>query len=69
MIRFRTIDPEKPEKTPAPAPQPVQAEPAEAAGSDDPVPGRPGLTRKTPLRAKKRETAPLFEKPAPAGED
>ncbi|MCV9940029.1 hypothetical protein OIU35_27055 [Boseaceae bacterium BT-24-1] len=66
MIRFRTIDPAQPEK---PAPQPAfvpavaiaLAEPEPEAESGAPA-SRKGLVRKTPLRAKKAEAAPLFDK-------
>ncbi|KRE23832.1 hypothetical protein ASE66_00735 [Bosea sp. Root483D1] len=67
MIRFRTIDPAQPEK---PAPQPALAQSvASALAKPEPegasaAPATPkGLTRKTPLRAKKMaEAVPLFEK-------
>jgi hypothetical protein len=71
MIRFRTIDPEttEPAKAAAPAvetprPAPVSVEPAAAADNAK----AKGLTRKTPLRAKKRDAAPLFDDKAPAAE-
>lgn len=71
MIRFRTIDPETAANTnaaPAPAvvapqPAPEQAEQTRAAVADAKA---KGLTRKTPLRAKKRDAAPLFDEKAPA---
>ncbi|SFC99320.1 hypothetical protein SAMN05428997_11563 [Bosea sp. CRIB-10] len=67
MIRFRTIDPVQPEK---PAPQPAIVKPvATAAAASKPEDAsatpanRKGLTRRTPLRAKKKtEAAPLFDK-------
>jgi hypothetical protein len=66
MIRFRTIDPAQPEK---PAPQPAVAQavataPAEpeAEGASAAPASRKGLVRKTPLRSKKAEAAPLFDK-------
>lgn len=68
MIRFRTIDPaevEKPAAQPAPLafraaapPLELTAEDSGAAAEDKPK----GLTRKAPLRAKKAEAAPLFDK-------
>lgn len=66
MIRFRTVDPsqaEKPASQPAPpARPPMQPAEPEAEGNDA-AEGQPkGLTRKTPLRAKKAEAAPLFDK-------
>lgn len=67
MIRFRTIVPgeaEKPAAQPA-APAPAAPETSVGVVADD-GPTRPakskGLTRKTPLRAKKTEAAPLFDK-------
>jgi len=66
MIRFRTIDPAQPEK---PVPQPafvpvVAVAPAELEpDAESAAPAtRKGLVRKTPLRAKKAEAAPLFDK-------
>lgn len=66
MIRFRTIDPAEVEKPPAqpalvrPAAAPAEPEPEQANATP---PGRKGLARKTPLRAKKKtEAAPLFDK-------
>ena len=64
MIRFKTIEPEKAEK---PADKPVAPPPAVIAPepeTDDEEPAaRPkGLTRKTPLRAKRPDAAPLFDK-------
>ncbi len=68
MIRFRTIDPAEAAKTrlrrslrakAAPvAPAPVAAEPEADASAK---PKGKGLTRKTPLRAKKPEPAKLFD--------
>lgn len=71
MIRFRTIDPaeaaksaEKPAAKAEPAkaapvaPAPVAAEPEADASAK---PKGKGLTRKTPLRAKKPEPAKLFD--------
>lgn len=64
MIRFRTIEPEtaaKPDKAPAPAAAARPPEPAPAP-EDTAAEAKPkGLTRKTPLRAKKSEAARLFE--------
>ncbi|WP_332684683.1 hypothetical protein [Bosea sp. (in: a-proteobacteria)] len=65
MIRFRTIDPaeaEKPAPQPAVAPPPARNPVAEIAAADG-MPGtRPkGLTRKTPLRAKKPGPTPLLD--------
>jgi hypothetical protein len=64
MIRFKTIDPAEAEK-PAEKPQvkpvavPVATEVPEAEA--DAAPGKPkGLTRKTPLRAKKPASSGLF---------
>jgi hypothetical protein len=76
MIRFKTIEPEpaaKPAKAPAAAapaaPPREQAQPIEGEATDEAKPSattpgatKPkGLARKTPLRAKKPETARLFE--------
>ncbi|WP_439497645.1 hypothetical protein [Bosea sp. (in: a-proteobacteria)] len=67
MIRFRTIAPGEAE-TPAPRPATLAPSAAEASvgvvAADDSAPrAKPkGLTRKTPLRAKKTEAAPLFDK-------
>lgn len=66
MIRFRTIEPAEAEK-PAPQPAPLApraAAPALAAeDSGDAARDKPkGLARKAPLRAKKAEAAPLFDK-------
>ncbi|RXT52863.1 hypothetical protein B6S44_19150 [Bosea sp. Tri-44] len=67
MIRFRTIDPAQPEKQ---APQPAivkavaaaPAEPVTEEASAAPA-NRKGMTRKVPLRAKKKtEATPLFDK-------
>jgi hypothetical protein len=70
MIRFRTIEPETAAKTTAPqaeAPRPAVvpyepplADPGEAAAKPK------GLTRKTPLRARKPDAAPLFDDKASA---
>ncbi|POR56798.1 hypothetical protein [Bosea psychrotolerans] len=64
MIRFKTIEPDKAEK---PADKPVAAPPAvvapEPATDDEEPAAKPkGMTRKTPLRAKRQEAAPLFDK-------
>lgn len=68
MIRFRTIEPAEAEK---PAPQPAPLAPRAAApalelaaeDSGDAARDKPkGLARKAPLRAKKAEAAPLFDK-------
>lgn len=71
MIRFRTIDPETtananvaaPAAAPRPTPTPALAEPA---STDDIGKKAKGLTRKTPLRAKKQDAAPLFDEETPA---
>ncbi|RDJ21010.1 hypothetical protein DWF00_07225 [Bosea caraganae] len=71
MIRFKTIEPETAAKTtqPAEAPRPAPAQfeprPAEA---DEPAVKSKGLTRKTPLRARKPDVAPLFDEKAPAAD-
>lgn len=64
MIRFRTIDPAEQEK---PAGKPVEPSPAvvrpavpEATGDAAPTAASKGLTRKTPLRAKKPAAARPF---------
>ncbi len=68
MIRFRTIDPaeaEKPAAQPAPLALRAAAPPLELAAEDssEAAEDKPkGLTRKAPLRAKKAEAAPLFDK-------
>ena len=63
MIRFKTIDPAEPGK-PADkpvSPPPVVVTPApEQADDVGPAPAGKGLTRKTPLRAKKADAARLF---------
>lgn len=77
MIRFRTIDPAETEKASAPAPQPRPAPPAatpeqlvakaapegtaQASAEDLVKAPAKGLTRKTPLRARKPEAPKLFE--------
>ena len=64
MIRFKTIEPEKAEK-PAEkpvAPAPVAVMPEPAADDEEPAAKPKGMTRKTPLRAKRPEAAPLFDK-------
>ncbi|KRE02133.1 hypothetical protein ASE63_07090 [Bosea sp. Root381] len=63
MIRFRTIDPADQDK---PAEKPVApAKPAVAAsapaGDGEPAAARKGLTRKTPLRAKKAGSSRSFK--------
>ncbi|MFN3670643.1 MAG: hypothetical protein ACK4VM_01890 [Bosea sp. (in: a-proteobacteria)] len=66
MIRFRTIDPAQAEKPaekpvarpPAAVPAPVELEDAAEAPPQEKA---KGLTRKTPLRAKKPEPAKLFD--------
>lgn len=67
MIRFRTIEPEPAAKAaptaPLAAPQPEPA-PADQGGA---VAKPKGLTRKTPLRAKRREPASLFDGKAADG--
>lgn len=73
MIRFRTIDPaeqakadEKAAAAKAAVAAPAQPEPPEdgqdpdEAANDTAAPKAKGLTRKTPLRAKKPETSGLF---------
>ncbi|WNJ92218.1 hypothetical protein [Bosea sp. 685] len=64
MIRFKTIEPEKAEKPPdkpvAPAAAVIVPEPA--TDDEEPAAKPKGMTRKTPLRAKKPEAAPLFDK-------
>jgi hypothetical protein len=73
MIRFRTIDPaeqarvdEKAAAAKPAAATPAQPEPAEdgqapdEAAPDNSAPKAKGLTRKTPLRAKKPDTSGLF---------
>ncbi|MDR6870017.1 hypothetical protein J2Y55_001010 [Bosea sp. BE125] len=64
MIRFKTIEPEKAEKPAekpvAPAPAVIAPEPA--TDDEEPAAKPKGMTRKTPLRAKKPEAAPLFDK-------
>ena len=63
MIRFKTIDPAAQDK---PADKPVSPPPAvvtpapEQADDGGPVAAGKGLTRKTPLRAKKADAARLF---------
>ncbi|MDP3406820.1 hypothetical protein [Bosea sp. (in: a-proteobacteria)] len=72
MIRFKTIDPaeqakaadkagEKPAAKPATVAPPA-AEPAEDgdAAAEEPAAKGKGMTRKTPLRAKKPDAARLF---------
>ncbi|AMJ60763.1 hypothetical protein [Bosea sp. PAMC 26642] len=61
MIRFKTIDPAEVEKTaPKPAaPAPVVT-PEASADEGEGTPAAKGLTRKTPLRAKKPDSARLF---------
>lgn len=67
MIRFRTIDPTQPEK---PVPQPAALAQAVVTAPAEPAPestgiapaNRKGLARKAPLRAKKAQAAPLFDK-------
>jgi hypothetical protein len=61
MIRFRTIDPaeaDKPTAKPA-ATVPVVTPDVPAEAGED-APAAKGLTRKTPLRAKKPDSARLF---------
>ncbi|PZN99824.1 MAG: hypothetical protein DCF30_10875 [Hyphomicrobiales bacterium] len=68
MIRFKTIDPagkDKPAEKPAVAPATVVTppEPESAAGDDPGAEGKgkaKGMTRKTPMRAKKPGTSGLF---------
>jgi hypothetical protein len=68
MIRFRTIDPAEAEKAtaqPAPLVLRAAAPPQERAAeaSRDAAEDKPKhLARKAPLRARKPETAPLFDK-------
>lgn len=67
MIHFRTIDPaeaEKPAAQPAPLAPPAAAPPREfAKDSGEAAEGKPrGLARKAPLRARRPEAAPLFDK-------
>lgn len=69
MIRFKTIEPETAAKTTplaeAPRPAVVRYEPPLA--DDGEAAAKPkGLTRKTPLRARKPDAAPLFDDKAPA---
>jgi len=64
MIRFKTIEPEKAEK-PADkpvAPPPVIIAPEPETDDEEPAAKPKGLTRKTPLRAKRPDAAPLFDK-------
>lgn len=66
MIRFRTIDPAeaaKPADKPATQPRVALPEPdaVEDAAEASSKPTGKGLTRKTPLRAKKPEPAKLFD--------
>lgn len=64
MIRFKTIEPEKAEKPadkPA-APAPAVTAPESATDDEEPAAKPKGMTRKTPLRAKRPEAAPLFDK-------
>ena len=63
MIRFKTIDPAeaKPADKPVAKPPVVETPPApETAEDGDPAGAKKGLTRKTPLRAKKADAARLF---------
>ena len=63
MIRFKTVDPAKQDK---PVDKPVSAPPAvvtpapEPSDDGGPAAAGKGLTRKTPLRAKKADAARLF---------
>lgn len=64
MIRFKTIEPDKAEKLadkPV-APAPAAATPEPTDDGEEPAAKPKGLTRKTPLRAKKPEAARLFDK-------
>ncbi|HEY5798362.1 MAG TPA: hypothetical protein VIU82_25450 [Bosea sp. (in: a-proteobacteria)] len=64
MIRFRTIDPAEQdklaEKPVAPAPAVVKPVAPESAEDEAPTAASKGLTRKTPLRAKKPAAARPF---------
>ena len=64
MIRFRTIDPAEQDKLaqkPVVAPPAIVAPPApEPTDDSEPAAAGKGLTRKTPLRAKKPDAARLF---------
>ena len=69
MIRFKTIDPadqakpaDKPVAKPAVSVTPPALEPTEdsPAVAEEPAAKGKGLTRKTPLRAKKPDAARLF---------
>jgi hypothetical protein len=68
MIRFKTIEPDKAEKpadkpvAPAPAPAPAIIAPEPETDDEEPAAKPKGMTRKTPLRAKKPEAARLFDK-------
>lgn len=62
MIRFRTIEPEtatKADEAPATAPAASRPEQAPLPDAGTKV-RRKGLTRKTPLRTRKQESARLF---------
>lgn len=67
MIRFKTIEPgaaEKPAAKPAPAAPavvaPDQPDTPEQPEDGEAAPKAKGLTRKTPMRAKKPDAARLF---------
>lgn len=64
MIRFKTIEPETAAKTtpPAEAPRPAAAPHEPPLADNGETAAKPkGLTRKTPLRARKPDAAPLFD--------